>query len=66
MLPSRGLSFKNVFGCRSLSVGSCARVFITESDPFSALQACIEGVQMVAVVTVTTLCFLNRNCNIIA
>ena len=58
--------FQNVFGCRSLSIGSCAPVFIAESDSFYALQGCMEGVQMVAIETVTTLCFLNGNCNIIA
>ena len=46
--------FQYVFGCRSLSVGSCARVFIAESDSFYALHACMEGVQMVAIETVTT------------
>ena len=38
----------------SLSVGSCARVFVAECDPFCALQACFEGVRVVAIETVVS------------
>ena len=46
--------FQVVFGSRSLSVGPDARAFVDEGDSFCALQACIEGVHMVAIETVTT------------
>ena len=34
-----------------LSVGTGARVFVAECDPFCALQACMEGIQVVVIET---------------
>ena len=52
----------------SLSIGPGARVFVAEGDSFCALQACIEGVQMVASVMTQTSIFVSStgNFNIIA
>ena len=46
--------FQYVFASRSLPVGPDARAFVDEGDSFCALQACIEGVHMVAIETITT------------
>ena len=38
----------------SLSLGSGARVFVAECDPFGALQACLEDIQVVAIDSVVS------------